>query len=244
MHLAELEGVGRRPRRVPLLPADDAGLQTAKWFDNEHVRLFLGVFSLHANVAPDEVGGGQLAWLFDSILQEYGNKVVPGGMANVARALARCLEFLGGEIRTSAPVRRIVVEDGTARAVRLADGSETPSAGLVASSVDPRTLVVDLLGTDVVGDEMIDRIERYEWGDSIMVIYFAVDSPLEFAVGESTGPRALRALHAAVTRVRRGDVRRDPGRPAPGRPGADRVPGLGGRSESGRRPGPWSARSW
>ena len=32
--------------------------------------MFLGAFSLHANVAPDEVGGGQLAWLFDSIIQE------------------------------------------------------------------------------------------------------------------------------------------------------------------------------
>jgi phytoene dehydrogenase-like protein len=48
-------------------------------FTDEHVRLFLGAFALHANVAPDEVGGGQLAWLFDSIIQEFGNRIVEGG---------------------------------------------------------------------------------------------------------------------------------------------------------------------
>jgi phytoene dehydrogenase-like protein len=29
----------------------------------------------------------------------------------------------------------------------------------------------------------VAKIERYEWGDSIMVVYFALDRPLEFAVG-------------------------------------------------------------
>jgi phytoene dehydrogenase-like protein len=65
-------------------------------FTDEHIRLFLGAFSLHANVAPDEVGGGQLAWLFDSIIQEFGNQVVEGGMAGVPDALARCLAEHGG----------------------------------------------------------------------------------------------------------------------------------------------------
>jgi phytoene dehydrogenase-like protein len=168
---------------------------TREWFDDEHIRLFLGAFSLHANIAPDEVGGGRLAWLFDSILQQYGNKVVKGGMANVAHALARCLESLGGEVRTHAPVRRIVVEDGRARAVQLADGTEITVGTLVASSIDPRTLVVDLLGADVVGADVVAKIERYEWGDSIMVIYFALDQPLEFSVGE----QAARACYVHCT---------------------------------------------
>ena len=168
---------------------------TREWFDDEHLRLFLGAFSLHANIAPDEVGGGQLAWLFDSILQQFGNKVVKGGMAGVAGALARCLESLGGEIRTGAPVRRIVVEGGAARAVQLADGTEITVGSLVASSVDPRTLVVDLLGAEVVGHDVIAKIERYEWGDSIVVIYFALDRALEFAVGED----AARACYVHCT---------------------------------------------
>jgi phytoene dehydrogenase-like protein len=181
-HLAELEGA---PGGLDEYRFSQQTMRawTREQFDDEHIRLFLGAFSLHANVAPDEVGGAQLAWLFDSVIQEYGNKVVRGGMANVARSLARCLESLGGEIRTGAPVRRIVVEDRRARAVELADGTAITIGTLVASSVDPRTLVVDLLGAEVVGPDLVAKIERYEWGDSIMVIYFALDRPLEFAVG-------------------------------------------------------------
>jgi phytoene dehydrogenase-like protein len=156
---------------------------SAEQFVDERVRLFLGAFSLHANVAPDEVGGGQLAWLFDSIIQDFGNRIVRGGMAGVPAALARCLEEHGGEIRTGARVDEIVVEHGRATAVRLAGGDVIPVGRLVASNVDPRTLVVDLLGRDAVGDEIVGKIERYDWGDSIMVIYLALEEPFAFRAG-------------------------------------------------------------
>lgn len=156
-------------------------------FLDERIRLFLGAFSLHANVAPDEVGGGQLAWLFDSIIQEFGNQVVRGGMAGVPAALASCLTAHGGEIRTGARVAEIVVDDGRATGVRLVDGEVVPVRKVVASNVDPRTLVLDLLGRRVVGDAIADKIERYDWGDSIMVIYLALDEPLAFRAGTDVG---------------------------------------------------------
>jgi phytoene dehydrogenase-like protein len=181
-------------------------------FVDEHVRLFLGAFALHANVAPDEVGGGQLAWLFDSIIQEYGNRVVEGGMAGVPRALARCLEEHGGEIRTGARVTEIVVEDGRATGVRLADGEVVPVGKVVASNVDPRTLALDLLGRAVVGDTIADKLEHYEWGDSIMVVYLALDEPLTFRAGEAVAgacyvhciPPSLEYVAQMFTEVRAG----------------------------------------
>jgi beta-carotene ketolase (CrtO type) len=154
---------------------------------DEHIRLFLGAFSLHANVAPDEVGGGQLAWLFDSIIQDFGNQIVEGGMARIPDALARCLAEHGGEIRTGAPVDEIVIEGGRATGVRLVGGEVVPVGKLVASNVDPRTLVLDLLGREVVGETVAGKIERYEWGDSIMVIYLALDEPLVFRAGDAVG---------------------------------------------------------
>lgn len=156
-----------------------------EWFDDDHIRLFLGAFSLHANTAPDETGGGHLAWLFDSIIQDYGNRPVKGGMGQVPRALARCLDDLGGEIRTGARVREIVVADGAATGVRLDDGETIGVGRAVASSVDPRALV-SMLGRDAVGDEVADDVDRYEWGDSIMVIYLALDEPLRFNAGGDT----------------------------------------------------------
>jgi phytoene dehydrogenase-like protein len=181
-------------------------------FVDEHVRLFLGAFALHANVAPDEVGGAQLAWLFDSIIQEFGNRIVAGGMAGVPRALARALAEHGGEIRTGARVTEIVVDDGRATGVRLADGEVVPVGKVVASNVDPRTLALDLLGRAVVGDAIADKIEHYEWGDSIMVIYLALDEPLEFRAGDAVAsacyvhciPPSLESVAQMFAEVRAG----------------------------------------
>ena len=184
-HLAELE---RSPAGLDEYRFETQTLRAwaSQWFEQESIRLFLGAFSVHANVAPDEVGGGQLAWLFDSVIQDFGNKVVKGGMLNVSRALARCLEHGGGMIRTTARVSRILIEQGKAVGVRLSNGEEISVGRLVASTVDPRTLVLDLLGEVVVGEDIAHKIERYEWGDSILVIYLALSGPLEFKAGEET----------------------------------------------------------
>ena len=184
-HLAELE---RAPGGLEEYRFETQTLRawTNQWFKQESIRLFLGAFSVHANVAPDDVGGGQLAWLFDSVIQDFGNKVVRGGMGNVAHALALCLKDHGGEIRTNARVSRILVEQGKAAGVRLRDGEDISVGQLIASTVDPRTLVLDLLGESVVGEDMVRKIERYQWGDSIMVIYLALNGPLEFKTGEET----------------------------------------------------------
>jgi beta-carotene ketolase (CrtO type) len=159
---------------------------TKQWFELEAIRLFLGAFSLHVNTAPDQVGGGQLAWMFDSVIQDYGNKVVQGGMINLAHALARCLQDHGGEIRTTARVSKILIEQGKAVGVRLTNGEEIAVSRLVASNVDPRTLVLDLLGPSAVGESIARKIEEYEWGDSTMVIYLALSGSVEFKAGEQT----------------------------------------------------------
>ena len=112
--------------------------------------------------------------------------MVKGGMLNVACALARCLQDQGGTIRTNARVSRILVERGKAAGVRLSNGEEISIGRLVASTVDPRTFVLDLLGEAVIGEKIARKIERYEWGDSIMVIYLALSRPLEFKAGEET----------------------------------------------------------
>ncbi len=90
-----------------------------------------------------------------------------------------------------ARVVHINVENGKAVGVELADGEEIVVDRAVASSADPRHLVVDLLlGEEQVGAEIVRRIEHYEWGDAYMVIYLALDGPLEYRAGEAAGRSA------------------------------------------------------
>jgi len=167
-------------------------MQTARsWvnetFENDTVRAFVASFAFHAAASPDDVGGGEFAWLFSTAVQDVGVSIVKGGMHHVSSALAGDLEAHGGEIRTNAPVAKIVVDGHTARAVRLADGEEIAVERVVASNVDPHHLTIDLLGEAVVGKGIADKIRHYEWGDSFFTIHAALSEPVPFAAGEELG---------------------------------------------------------
>jgi beta-carotene ketolase (CrtO type) len=164
------------------------GLQSMRsWcdqsFEAEETKLFLGSFACHANVSPDDAGGGRLAWLFDTLIQDMGNNVVKGGMGQLALALARCLESHGGHIRTNARVGKIILRDKKAVAVQLRDGEEIPVSRVVASGVDPHQLIVDFLGEAAVGADIVRKIRHFEWGDAAFVIYLALDGFPEYKAG-------------------------------------------------------------
>src|SRR5215208_3292947 len=152
-------------------------------------------FALFMAHAPDDAGGAELAWLFGTVLQDAGNNLVKGGMHHVSLALADHLRSLGGEIRTSAGVEKILVGSGRATGVRLESGEEMPVGRLVASGVDPGQLALRFLGEGVVGPEIAGKMERYEWGDAAFVIYAALDGPVEY----KAGPEAGAACHVHLT---------------------------------------------
>jgi phytoene dehydrogenase-like protein len=108
-------------------------------------------------------------------------------MGNLAGALAGFIESRGGEIRTRAQVSRIVVEDARAVAVELAGGQRIDGVGLVASSAHPRQLVLDLLPRECVSDELTCQMRHYELGQSVMTVYLALDSPVDFTAGAPAG---------------------------------------------------------
>ncbi len=122
-------------------------------FEAEETKCLAAAWGAHVGVSPDDVGGGSAAWLFSMVIQHFGNNVVKGGMRQLPLALARFLEAHGGQIRVNAHVKRILVENGKAVAVELLDGEEIRSGRLIASSVHPRHLVLNLLGESQVGGE-------------------------------------------------------------------------------------------
>ena len=166
-------------------------------FESEEIRSFLASCATHAALSPDDALGGQFAWLFLSAVQDFGASIVKGGMHQVPRALARVIEAHGGEIRTGAKAEKILIENGRAVGVRLEGGQTIQAGRLVASSVDPRHLVLDLLGERDVGAEVAGKIRRYEWGDSFFVIHAALDRPVAYRAGVEAGKAAY--VHAGAS---------------------------------------------
>jgi beta-carotene ketolase (CrtO type) len=167
-----------------------AGLQSARsWceehFEREETRLFIGAWACHVGLGPDDVGGGHMAWLFASLIQDQGNRAVKGGMHQLPLALAGYFQSQGGEIRTGARVAKILIEGGRATGVRLTSGEDvglTPE-GVIASNVDPHQLIVDFLGEEQAGKDLVAKMQRYEWGDAYLIIYLALDAPVTYAAG-------------------------------------------------------------
>ena len=67
----------------------------------------------------------------------------------------------GVEIRTEAPIARIVVRENRARGVVLENGDEI-EADLIASSVDPRRTFLTMVGEELLPDEFVEGVKRYQ----------------------------------------------------------------------------------
>jgi len=95
--------------------------------------------------------------------QYIGNNVVKGGFVNLPIAIAKYIESKGGKIMTGASVTKILIKNGKAIGVTLADGKKILAKRLVASSTDPSTLVLKLIGEDYVDPVIVNNVKRLEW---------------------------------------------------------------------------------
>jgi phytoene dehydrogenase-like protein len=85
----------------------------------------------------------------------YGHVI--GGMGSITDALAASARKLGVEIRTDAPVSRILVRGGRAQGVVLEDGTEI-AARLVVSNADPKRTFLGLVEKDALPAEFREAV--------------------------------------------------------------------------------------
>ena len=82
---------------------------------------------------------------------------VRGGMGSISRALALCARIAGATFATSATVARILVRDGRACGIVLADGTEH-RAGVVLSNADPIATFGEMLAPGDLPPELARRV--------------------------------------------------------------------------------------
>ncbi len=108
-----------------------------------------------------------------------------GGGFAIPRAFVRALKRAGGEIRLKTPVARILLENGRAIGVRLADGSEI-RARYVISNADPDVTFSRLVGREHLSRRLQRKLARIEYSTSALSLFFAVDMDLR-AAGMDSG---------------------------------------------------------
>jgi phytoene dehydrogenase-like protein len=116
-----------------------------------------------------------------------------GGTGSVSLAIAGAARQAGAEIRTEAPVARILVKGGRATGVVLGDGEEI-RARCVASSLDPRQTFLRLVGREHLPDELVADTERYKFRGSSGKVNLALDALPDFASLRGPGPHLRGAI--------------------------------------------------
>jgi phytoene dehydrogenase-like protein len=129
-----------------------------------------------------EIDGSFRAWGF-----------AKGGTGAISDAIAGAAQRFGAEIRTEAPVQRILIRRGRARGVVLQNGDELRSR-LVVSSLDPHRTFLSLVGERELPEEFLSDIRRYRFRGSSGKVNLALAELPEFTCLPGHGPHLRGAI--------------------------------------------------
>ena len=103
-----------------------------------------------------------------------------GGTGAISNAIAGAAREAGADIRTDAPVARILTREGRATGVALANGDEL-AADMVLSSVDPRLTFERFIDARELPAEFLDEVRRYRFRGSSGKVNLALDALPDFS---------------------------------------------------------------
>jgi phytoene dehydrogenase-like protein len=111
-----------------------------------------------------EIDGAFRAWGF-----------ARGGTGAISDAIAGAAREAGAEIRTEAPIAQILIKDGRAIGVALANGDEI-FADVISSSVDPRLTFTKMMEAGHLPEEFLEGVKRYKFRGSSGKVNMALDA--------------------------------------------------------------------
>ncbi len=124
--------------------------------------------------------------------------IAAGGSRQVARALSRLITAHGGHVTTNAHVAEIVVEGGRATGVRLDDGRVLGANRFVASAIDVKQTLLELVDDPGLGRDLLDRVRAFRLDDSSLFgVHLVLSEPIRYRA-ERTEPEVGRALRLIV----------------------------------------------
>lgn len=211
-------------RRLMLLSTSEL---LDEFFEDEHIQAAMAPQALISTAGGPATPGTPLVYLVHAIGRAiHGRRgiwgYVKGGMGTVTRSLAAAARDLGVEIRTSAPVAEVLVQDGAAAGVVLESG-ETLRARVVLSNADPKRTFLKLTPEGALPAEFREQIDRrYRIVGTVYKLNLALDElPRYTAAPAGIAPEEIsRAtvdiapsptyLERAYDDFKRGEPSRDP----------------------------------
>lgn len=132
-----------------------------EYFDSEFLKAPLARLAAELSTPPSQKNMA-VGSIMMSLRHDPGMARPKGGTGALTQALVRCVQALGGTIRTEQQVDQVLVNDGCAVGVRLVNGQEY-RADMVVSSLDAQRLflqLVDERDVDAADAELRERVAR------------------------------------------------------------------------------------
>jgi phytoene dehydrogenase-like protein len=186
--LGELLKAGRFGNRLRRLSTENlralydlftksAGDYLDGWFEGDLVKALFGFDAVVGNYASPYTPGTAYVLLHHAFGEVNGKKRVwghaIGGMGAITQAMAASAASHGVEIETAAAVREVLLENGRAVGVALADG-RVVRAGAVAANVNPKLLYTAMVPPDALDDDFLRRMKGWRCGSGTFRINVAL----------------------------------------------------------------------
>ncbi|MGB2856867.1 MAG: NAD(P)/FAD-dependent oxidoreductase, partial [Dehalococcoidia bacterium] len=153
-------------------------------FENDHVRTLMLYTVCHWGLDYSQSGVGYLIPLYFNRMSNY--RLTAGGSHRVSNALLKATFENQGQIRTSAQIKRIIVENGTAKGVELDDGTQIMATKAVVSTIDLHQTFLKYVGEDNLDSDFVAMVNAWQWEKwSLCDLHLALEEPPHFKAAES-----------------------------------------------------------
>lgn len=152
-------------------------------FSGDGAKAWLYGSALHGDVAPEAAGSAVFGLYLNLLGHAVGWPVAEGGSARITAALVGHLGSLGGEVRTSTPVERVLAGGGRVRGVVA--GGEEVRAGVVVGDVTPKGLLA-IAGRDLPQGYR-QKMARFRYGPGSLKVDWALSGPVPWEYAEARG---------------------------------------------------------
>ena len=166
-----------------LVPESAVGLG-GRLFEGAGSRAWLYGAAMHGDQPPQGAGSAIAAAYLNLLGHAVGWPSPRGGAQALTDALVGYLGSLGGEVRTSSPVERVLSSGGSVSGVVLAGGEQVRS-NLVIADVMPRELL------RLTGDDLASwyrsGLKRFVYGPATVKLDWALESQIPWINDEVRG---------------------------------------------------------
>ncbi|OFV80557.1 MAG: hypothetical protein A2W26_02045 [Acidobacteria bacterium RBG_16_64_8] len=153
-------------------------------FEHEQVRTLMLYMACHWGLDYSQSGVSYMVPIYLNRMANY--RLAAGGSHRVSNALLKVIFEHQGQIRTSVRIKRIIVENGTAKGVELEDGTQYLADKAVVSTLDTHQTFLTYVGEDQLERDFVDMVKIWQWEkSSLAVSHLALAEPPRFQAAES-----------------------------------------------------------